>query len=81
MREAEANRLLGKVDESQESAEALIEPFIVGETIKIVDGPFTEFVGDIQEINDDKKKLKVIVKIFGRGTEVELNFMQVEKTS
>jgi len=81
MREAEANRLLGKVDESQESAEALIEPFIVGETIKIVDGPFTEFVGDIQEINEDKKKLKVIVKIFGRGTEVELNFMQVEKTS
>ena len=73
--------LLGKVDESQESAEALIEPFIVGETIKIVDGPFTEFVGDIQEINEDKKKLKVIVKIFGRGTEVELNFMQVEKTS
>jgi transcription antitermination factor NusG len=54
---------------------------IVGETIKIVDGPFTEFVGDIQEINEDKKKLKVIVKIFGRGTEVELNFMQVEKTS
>ncbi|MFM7089321.1 MAG: transcription termination/antitermination protein NusG, partial [Bacteroidota bacterium] len=52
-----------------------------GETIKITDGPFTEFVGDIQEINEDKKKLKVIVKIFGRGTEVELNFMQVEKTS
>jgi len=81
MREMEANRLLGKVDESHESAEALIEPFIVGETIKIIDGPFTEFIGDIQEINEDKKKLKVIVKIFGRGTEVELNFMQVEKTS
>lgn len=79
MRESEANRMLGKVDESQDVGEALIEPFIVGETIKIIDGPFNEFVGDIQEVNEEKKKLKVIVKIFGRGTEVELNFMQVEK--
>jgi transcriptional antiterminator NusG len=81
MRASEANRMLGKVDESQEAGEAMIEPFIVGETIKIIDGPFSEFVGDIQEVNEEKKKLKVIVKIFGRGTEVELNFMQVEKTS
>ena len=79
MRESEANRMLGKVDESQDVGEALIEPFIVGETVKIIDGPFNEFVGDIQEVNEEKKKLKVIVKIFGRGTEVELNFMQVEK--
>ena len=79
MRETEANRMLGKVDESQDAGEALIEPFIVGETVKIIDGPFSEFVGDIQEVNEEKKKLKVIVKIFGRGTEVELNFMQVEK--
>lgn len=81
MREAEANRLLGKVDESQNEGEALIEPFIVGETVKIIDGPFNEFVGEILEINDEKKKLKVIVKIFGRGTEVELNYIQVEKQS
>lgn len=81
MQQAEANRMLGKVDESQDIGEALIEPFIVGETVKIVDGPFNEFVGDIQEVNEEKKKLKVIVKIFGRGTEVELNFMQVEKQS
>lgn len=81
MKDAEANRLLGKVDESQAAGESLIEPFIVGETIKIVDGPFSEFIGDIQEVNEEKKKLKVIVKIFGRGTEVELGFMQVEKTS
>ena len=79
MRESEANRMLGKVDESQEAGEAMIEPFIVGETVKIIDGPFSEFVGDIQEVNEEKKKLKVIVKIFGRGTEVELNFVQVEK--
>lgn len=79
MRTAEANRMLGKVDESQDAGESLIEPFIIGETVKIIDGPFSEFVGDIQEVNEEKKKLKVIVKIFGRGTEVELNFMQVEK--
>jgi len=81
MRQSEANRMLGKVDESQEAGEAMIEPFIVGETVKIIDGPFSEFVGDIQEVNEEKKKLKVIVKIFGRGTEVELNFVQVEKTA
>jgi len=79
MRQSEANRMLGKVDESQEVGESILEPFIVGETVKIIDGPFNDFVGDIKEVNDEKKKLKVIVKIFGRGTEVELNFMQVEK--
>ncbi len=79
MTQTEANRLLGKVDESSEVGEIMIEPFLHGETVKIIDGPFAEFVGDIQEVNDEKKKLKVIVKIFGRGTEVELNFMQVEK--
>jgi len=79
MKDAEANRLLGRVDDSQDAGEALIEPFIAGETVKIVDGPFTDFIGDIQEVNEEKKKMKVIVKIFGRGTEVELNFMQVEK--
>ncbi len=81
MRNSEANRILGKVDDAQGAAESLVEPFIVGETIKIIDGAFNEFVGDIQEIDEVKKKLKVIVKIFGRGTEVELNFMQVEKQS
>jgi transcription termination/antitermination protein NusG len=79
MTQVEANRLLGKVDESTEAGETLSEPFLIGETIKIIDGPFAEFIGDIQEVNEERKKLKVIVKIFGRGTEVELNFMQVEK--
>lgn len=81
MPQADANRMLGKVDESTEVGETLSEPFLIGETIKIIDGPFAEFVGDIQEVNEEKKKLKVIVKIFGRGTEVELNFMQVDKLS
>ena len=81
MQESEANRMLGKVDDSQGLVESMVEPFIEGEMVKIIDGPFNDFVGDIKEINEEKKKLKVIVKIFGRGTEVELNFMQVEKTS
>jgi transcriptional antiterminator NusG len=81
MQQSEANRMLGKVDESQEIGEAMIEPYLEGETIKIIDGPFKDFVGDIKEVNEEKKKLKVIVKIFGRGTEVELNFMQVDKQS
>jgi transcriptional antiterminator NusG len=79
MKQAEANRMLGRLDDSETGSEALLEPFIAGETVKIVDGPFNDFVGDIKEVNEEKKKLKVIVKIFGRGTEVELNFMQVEK--
>lgn len=81
MQPAEANRMLGKFDESVEAGESMIEPYIVGETVKITDGPFKDFVGDIKEVNEEKKKLKVIVKIFGRGTEVELNYMQVEKQS
>lgn len=81
MTQTEANRMLGKVDESLEMVETMIEPFIVGETVRIIDGPFNDFVGDIKDVNEEKKKLKVIVKIFGRGTEVELNFMQVEKTN
>jgi len=67
------------VDDSQDADELMLEPFLVGETVKIIDGPFADFVGDVQDINEEKKKLKVIVKIFGRGTEVELNFMQVDK--
>lgn len=81
MRPNEVNRLLGKIDESQEIGETLAEPFIVGELVKITDGSFSGFEGTIQEINEERKRLKVIVKIFGRGTEVELNFMQVEKQS
>jgi transcription termination/antitermination protein NusG len=81
MTDVEANRMLGKLDESQDSNESMIDPFLVGEGVKIVDGPFKDFIGDIKEVNEEKKKIKVVVKIFGRGTEVELNFGQVEKQS
>ena len=62
-----------------DSEEELMEPFILGETVKIIDGPFNSFSGVIDEINLEKKKLMVIVKIFGRRTPVELSFVQVIK--
>jgi len=79
LRKSEVNRILGKVDEMQEAGEQVNEPFIMDETVKIIDGPFNDFNGVIEEIYEEKKKLKVIVKIFGRKTPVELSFMQVEK--
>lgn len=81
LRQAEVNKMLGKVDERNDQGVTLSEPFIVGETIKIIEGPFNDFNGVIEEVNDEKKKLKVTVKIFGRSTPVELNYMQVEKLS
>ncbi|GAB4311253.1 MAG: transcription termination/antitermination protein NusG [Bacteroidales bacterium] len=79
MRQSEVNRILGKVDELAERGEEVNVPFIVGETVTVIDGPFTSFSGVIEEINEEKKKLKVMVKIFGRKTPLELSFMQVEK--
>jgi len=79
LRQAEVNRILGKVDELSEQGEELNVPFIVGESVKVIDGPFNSFTGIIEEINEEKKKLKVMVKIFGRKTPLELSFMQVEK--
>jgi transcriptional antiterminator NusG len=81
LRKSEVNKMLGKADEIADQGLTMVEPFILGETIKIIDGPFNDFNGVIEEVNDEKKKLKVTVKIFGRATPVELNFMQVEKLS
>ena len=79
MRLAEVNRILGKVDEFAETEEEIKIPFVVGESVKVVDGPFNNFSGVVDEINEDKKKLKVMVKIFGRKNLLELSYMQVEK--
>lgn len=78
MRQAEVNRILGKMDENVDGAE-MMDRFIVGENVKVIDGPFNSFVGVVEEVNEDKKKLKVTVKIFGRKTPLELSFSQVEK--
>jgi transcriptional antiterminator NusG len=79
MRMAEVNRILGKVDELSETEEELKIPFVVGESVKVIDGPFNNFSGVVDEINEEKKKLKVMVKIFGRKNLLELSYMQVEK--
>ncbi|MBR5803754.1 MAG: transcription termination/antitermination factor NusG [Bacteroidaceae bacterium] len=79
LRQAEVNRILGTVDELQDIAEDTNIPFEVGETVKVSEGPFSGFNGIIEEVNTEKKKLKVMVKIFGRKTPLELGFMQVEK--
>lgn len=79
IRESEANRILGKVDEMQEDTVAIDTPYEIGENVKVIDGPFNTFIGIIEDINEEKKKLKVMVKIFGRKTPLELSFVQVEK--
>lgn len=81
LRMAEVNRILGKVDELAETEEEINIPYVVGESIKVTDGPFNGFSGTIENINEEKKKLEVMVKIFGRKQPLELSFLQVEKES
>ena len=79
LRSSEVNRMLGKVDELAVQSDNLVIPFTLSETVKVIDGPFNSFNAEIEDIDEQKKKLKLIVKIFGRKTPLELNFMQVEK--
>jgi transcriptional antiterminator NusG len=79
LRSSEVKRILGTVDALQEQAEEFDVRYLVGETVKVTFGPFAGFHGEIEEIDTDKKKLKVMVKIFGRKTPLELGYMQVEK--
>ncbi len=78
LRKDEVRRILGKVDELSETEEQ-DNPFEEGEAVKVIDGPFSNFNGIIEDVNKEKKKLKVMVKIFGRKTPLELSFLQVEK--
>ena len=79
LRASEVSRMLGKVDELALTEEHAAIPYATGETIKVIDGPFNGFTGSIENVNEDKRKLQVMVKIFGRKTPLELSYMQVEK--
>ena len=79
LRTAEVNRMLGKVDELTMTTEHIAIPFTRGENVKVIDGPFNGFNGSIEKVNEEKRKLEVMVKIFGRKTPLELSYMQVEK--
>lgn len=79
LRNNELNRILGTADELSDGEATSEEQFVIGEPVKVIDGPFNDFDGVIEEINDEKKKLKVMVKIFGRRTPLELYYNQVQK--
>ncbi len=77
LRQDEVNRIMGQVDQTRE-AESTDIPFMAGDQVKVIDGPFADFTGFISEVNMERKKVKVMVSIFGRPTPVELDFLQVE---
>ena len=79
LRESEVNRILGKVDEMQEDLVDVVIPYVEGEAVKVTDGPFSGFSGVIEKVDNEKKKVTVIVKVFGRSTGLDLGFTQVEK--
>jgi transcription termination/antitermination protein NusG len=79
LRELEVNRILGKIDELATADDILICNYSIGESVNIIDGPFSNFNGTVTEIFEEKKRIKLDVKIFGRSTPLELNFEQVLK--
>ena len=79
LRESEVNRILGKVDELEDVPQEIEIPFVAGESVKVIDGPFTGFSGVVEKVDDEKRKVTVTVKVFGRNTGLDLGFMQVEK--
>ena len=79
LRESEVNRILGKVDELEDVPQEIEIPFVAGESVKVIDGPFTGFSGVVEKVDDEKRKVTVTVKVFGRNTGLDLGCMQVEK--
>ncbi|MFT5144601.1 MAG: transcriptional antiterminator NusG [Rhodothermales bacterium] len=78
LRPDEVNRIMGKIDEVREAGEQPEIPFKSGDAVKVVDGPFNNFNGMVEEVYPDKMKVKVMVAIFGRKTPLELDYLQVE---
>ena len=79
VKQADINRILGTAEETVIKSDDISVPYMVDEAVKVTDGPFNGFSGVIEEVNSEKRKLKVMVKIFGRKTPLELNYNQVEK--
>lgn len=79
LRQTEVNRILGKIDELATADDIFICNFSVGEIVNIIDGPFSNFSGKVTEIFEEKKRVQLDVKIFGRSTPLELNFEQILK--
>ena len=79
VRQSEINRIIGSAEDTAIRTEEVDIPFVLDEPVKVTDGPFSGFSGVIEEVNTEKRKLKVMVKIFGRKTPLELGFNQVEK--
>lgn len=79
LRESEVKRMLGNADEMVESVSDVEEIYLVGESVKVTSGPFSGFTGTIKEINNERKKVVVEVKIFGRGNDLTLELSEVEK--
>ena len=81
LREREVNKILGRIDEVKEPVEIEEIPFDVGDAVDVVEGPFSDFSGVVEEVYPEKGKVKVTVSLFGRPTAVELDYLQLRKTS
>ena len=81
LREREVNKILGRIDEVKEPVEDVMIPFDAGDSVDVTEGPFSDFSGTVEEVYHDKGKVKVTVSLFGRPTSVELDYLQLRKTS